>query len=118
MKVKDMNKIFKYFTLSYWATRNRYKKILKWIKFAKKFYLNDPYTNTYRGMCFAFRVTDKYTNEFYNYSYIRKIIPEFNPIYLDAPYQEGYWWALGDIESRIRAFDKLIHLYKTKLKEL
>ena len=29
MKVKDMNKIFKYFTLSYWVNRNKYKKILK-----------------------------------------------------------------------------------------
>lgn len=113
MKVKDINKIFKYFTLSYWSTRNRYKKILKWIKSAKKCYIN----NAYRGMCFAFHLSSEYTDNL-TYDYIQKIIPEFNPIYLDAPYQKGYWWALGDIESRIKAFDKLIHLYKTKLKEL
>lgn len=118
MKVKDMNKIFKYFSLSYWATRNRYKKILKWIKSAKKCYINNTYVNTNRGMCFAFHVSGEYADDPLTYSYIQEIIPEFNPIYLDAPYQEGYWWALGDIESRIKAFDKLIHLYKTKLKEL
>ena len=69
-------------------------------------------------MCFAFHITDKHINECCSYNYIQKIIPEFNPIYLDAPYQYGYWWALGDIESRIKAFDKLIQLYKSKLKEL
>lgn len=118
MKVKDMNKIFKYFTLSYWITRNKYKEIIKWIKSAKKYYISDTYIKQYRGMCFAFHISNKYADKSLTYDYIQKIIPEFNPIYLNAPYQEGYWWALGDIESRIKAFDKLIHLYKTKLKEL
>ena len=118
MKVKDMNKIFKYFTLSYWVTRDRYKKILKWIKSAKKFYISYSFTNGYKGMCFALHMTGDRKLEACTYSYIQEIIPEFNPIYLDAPWQDGYWWASGDIESRIKAFDKLIHLYKIKLKEL
>ena len=113
-----MNKIFKYFSVSYWKTRNKYKEIIKWIKSAKKYYIDTSHIYPTGGMCFAFNQTanKNYKND--TYDYIRNIIPEFNPIYLNVPSKMGYWWNFSDYKSRIEAFDKLINLYKTKIKEL
>lgn len=113
-----MNKIFKYFSISYWKTRNKYKEILKWIESAKRYYINTRSIYPFAGMCFAFANTTKISYRINTYEFIESIIPEFNPIYLNAPRKEGYWWRFDDYESRIKAFDKLIYCYKTKIKEL
>ena len=51
---------------------------------------------------------------------IKKIIPEFNRIFLEAPedrYGKAFWWE-PETESgriaRIEAFDKLIEIYNSK----
>lgn len=113
-----MNKIFKYFSISYWKTRNKYRKILEWIKSAKRYYINTRYEYPFTGMCFAFNHTANRICINISYNDIEYIIPEFNPTYLNAPRKEGYWWIFDDYKSRIKAFDKLIDCYKNKIKEL
>lgn len=52
-------------------------------------------------------------------------IPEFNPDFLEANSGEYvkrhietiFWWPISDTTSRIKAFDKLIALYKNSDKE-
>lgn len=63
------------------------------------------------------------------YACIKAQIPEFNPFYLKS-YKVQYfainqqlsvglefWWDINDSESRIKAFDELIELYKNYDKE-
>lgn len=91
-----------------WDMRKRRKRILKDIKKAKKVYLD----NKEKFMCYCFKRVDK--DKYQCVRGIQKYIPEFNRRYLNA---EGWasdysmWWLIGDRESRIRAFDKLIELY-------
>ena len=47
---------------------------------------------------------------------IEKHIPEFNRIFCNANIRiDGYWWELFDVESRIKAFNKLIKCYMDKM---
>ena len=97
--------------------RKEIKLIIEYIEFAKKYYLKSINNGTYIGMCVAF-----------NYAYLNKkyckkdmhtgLIPEFNAKFLNGDPNEPYWWLIKYTKPRIEAFDKLIHLYKTKLKEL
>lgn len=80
---------------------------------AKDIYYKLP---NFTGMCYCIRDA---TNELYsewplNYWDIKKIIPEFNPQFLNAPVRiiNGYWWNVHNKEARIYAFDKLINHYK------
>ena len=52
------------------------------------------------------------------------LIPEFDPYILNGKsslfkdnrdYYKHYWWELSDKESRIKAFDKLIEIYRAKI---
>ena len=80
----------------------------------------------YFGMCNAliYIVKEKYKNEPHRIKlsreWIKNNIPEFNLKYLigENRCDEGYWWDIRDIDSRIEAFNKLIKLYETKIKEL
>ena len=97
--------------------RKEIKLIIEYIKFAKKYYLKCVNNGTYIGMCLAFNhasLNDRYYNKHITY----RLIPEFNPKFLNGNGNEPYWWLLKDSKSRINAFDKLINLYKTKIKEL
>lgn len=101
--------------------------ILKWIKDAKECYLKEDWCV---GMCYAFiKTIPKYfKKKFCNNCYserIKNFIPEYYPEFfgtkeieyddeLDNAIEEGYWWKHYDEESRIKAFDKLIEIYKNK----
>lgn len=97
----------------------RLELCLEVIKNAKIYYTREGFND---GMCNAFIMT--LYNMHINYmpygQWLGINIPEFNPKYLTglgASYSE-YWWNIKDIDSRIEAFNKLINLYKTKIKEL
>lgn len=93
---------------------------------AKKMYLKEGIGRT--GMCHcidnAMRLfilkklhDDPYLYGFddISYDYIELVFPEFNPVTLSAKPNSnprGYWWSVNDFQSRIRAFDKLIEIYK------
>lgn len=97
--------------------RKEIKLIIEYIKFAKKYYLKCINNGTYIGMCLAFNhasLNDRYYNKHITY----RLIPEFNSKFLNGNGNEPYWWLLKDSKSRIAAFDKLIKLYETKIKEL
>lgn len=99
----------------------RLKLCLTIIIDAKNYYIR----HSYCGMCHAFIKT-----LFLNYykhikrtnceDWIKNNIPEFNSKYLTGLNisHDRYWWNSNDSVSRIKAFDKLINLYKTKIKEL
>lgn len=85
---------------------------------AKKLYCSDALVF---GMCFSIDAMASplcpslgYQEE---YTYLYDLIPEFNPVDLNAPYKimSGYWWPKDDQASRLRAFDKLISIYREKL---
>ena len=97
--------------------RKEIKLIIKYIKFAKKYYIKCINNNTYIGMCLAFNHAS--LNKQYCDKYrIIKHIPEFNAKFLNGNSNEAYWWRLKDTKSRIEAFDKLIKVYENKLKVL
>lgn len=101
--------------------RKELKLCLKIITDAKDYYIK----NSYLGMCNAFNRTlflnyFKYIEGIGSNNWIKNNIPEFNAEYLTGikkSYNE-FWWNLNDTDSRIAAFDKLINLYETKIKEL
>lgn len=69
------------------------------------------------GMCKAIDHTCMklfpHVYESYDYYYLYRLIPEFNPAYLDTSgHLNSYWWLSYDSESRLEAFDKLISLYR------
>lgn len=90
-----------------WYYNRKRNSILKDIKRAKNIYLSDPYI----GMCYSFyKVNQKRYDE---YDDIKKRIPMFKPetFDVDPKLLLGFWWPIHDIESRIKAFDKLIEIY-------
>ena len=97
----------------------RLKLCLKVITNAKTYYTRKGYTD---GMCNAFTMVlyDIDTNHMSYKRWLGINIPEFNSKYLTglAISHDYYWWNVNDIDSRIAAFDKLIKLYETKIKEL
>ena len=69
-----------------------------------------------RGMCYCLRraVYDQYVD----YSMLPYNFPEFNPKYLKSTASiYEFWWDIEDIESRLKAFDTLIELYKNSTEE-
>lgn len=90
-----------------WQERRRRKSILKDIKKAKDIYLSGA--GIYMCQCFYYVDVNRYPN----YENIRKRIPEFKPstFSVDPNDIKGVWWPLRDIDSRIKAFDKLIEIY-------
>ena len=93
-------------------------KVVEVLQKAKDIFLHRIQVYTYTGMCICiksainedfFCVTDKLIN---------KNIPEFNPKFLEATTPDRpFWWPLDIHEPRIKAFDKLIELYKDSDKE-
>lgn len=99
----------------------RLKLCLEVIENAKDYYTTKGFN---KGMCNAFYMVLYDIHIHINYmpygQWLGINIPEFNPKYLTglgASYNE-YWWNVNDIDSRIEAFNKLINLYETKIKEL
>jgi len=66
-------------------------------------------------MCIC--ITKSFPYTIHSFLTIPFIIPEFNKDFLNAKYKEGgCWWDNNDEESRLKAFDKLIKVYKRKIK--
>lgn len=101
--------ITRYFTHKYWQDRAYLADTLRVIKLAKKVY-KYRYAGS-RGMCAAFEYASCQLKHTY------KAPPEFNRVFLGGE-NKLYWWPMSDIESRIKAFDKLIEIYKNKIKQL
>ena len=97
--------------------RKEIKLIIEYIKLAKKYYLKCINDGTYIGMCLAFNHASL-NKRYYNKDITYRLIPEFNSKFLNGNCNEPYWWILKDSKSRIDAFNKLIKVYKTKIKEL
>lgn len=69
----------------------------------------------YYGMCAAVNDAFRELNPekiASSYTYMKDYIPEFNPYFLEAPFESGYWWYTSDHYSRLEAFNKLIALYE------
>ncbi len=86
--------------------------IVKVLKEAKDLYLIGRRHNY--GMCFYLeKVLKKYGyRPFLEYCDISDYIPKYNRKFCNANYRkDSYWWDLYDVESRVKAFDKLINYY-------
>ena len=99
----------------------RLKLCLTVIIDAKNYYIR----HSHSGMCNVFnRILFlhyyKYIEKTNCNNWIKNNIPEFNSKYLIGikMSHDKFWWDITDVDSRIEAFDKLINLYKTKIKEL
>ena len=97
--------------------RKEIKLIIEYIKFAKKYYLKCINNGTYIGMCLAFNHASL-NKRYYNKDITYRLIPEFNSKFLNGDSDKAYWWPIKYTKVRLEAYDKLINLYKTKLKEL
>ena len=68
-----------------------------------------------RGMCYCLR---RAVYDQVDYSMLLYNFPEFNPKYLKSTASiYEFWWNVKDIESRLKAFDTLIELYKNSTEE-
>ena len=97
--------------------RKEIKLIINYIKLAKKYYIEHINNHMYTGMCVTFNRAS-WHKLYYNKNISSKSIPEFNAKYLNGDSDEVYWWPIKYTKVRLEAYDKLINLYKTKLKEL
>lgn len=87
--------------------RPNHEDILNDIKKAKDIYLSGKTM----CMCQSFYRVDK--NKYDNYDKIQKRIPKFKPetFNVDPKLLLDFWWPIRDIDSRIKAFNKLIEIY-------
>lgn len=93
-------------------------RILRWIKDSKRLYTKHNST----GMCIAFNMSRFKPNDsiiwflFPLEKCITKHIPEYTRENFGVTQTfSTYWWDIKDKTSRIKAFDKLISIYKKKL---
>lgn len=97
------------------------KDILCVLYTAKAKFIVDRNTTNYGfGMCFYIQNCISFIfNTHIYYSDIKNIIPEFIPetFGLNVEYPH-LWWNIDDINSRIKAFNKLIEIYKNKIDEV
>lgn len=98
-------------------------KVLEWLEKAKEFYIehevlnNRSYFNC--GMCWSLATAAKEIigHTFNYYRFISESIPEFKPITFGiAANPSHHWWPVNNTQIRIEAFDKLINIYKEKIK--
>lgn len=70
------------------------------------------------GMCYCLiRVVRGYKHDTW-YDILLYNFPEFNPKYFKSTANSfDYWWNVEDVESRLKAFDTLIELYKNNTEE-
>lgn len=93
-------------------------KVVEVLQKAKDIFLHRIQVYMYTGMCVCIKSAiyeDAFcvTKELFN-----KNIPEFNPKFLEAiTPDKPFWWPPDQHEPRIKAFDKLIELYKDSDKE-
>ena len=119
--MKDINKIFRFFTIKYWKDYIRLRHILKCIKNAKRHFIKDRSNicPILYGMCMYLGLYLYLYNTHINYDKIKDIIPVFTPQFFNTNKNKyAYWWNIDDTQSRINAFDKLINHYENLIKEL
>lgn len=113
-------------------------KIIDLLKEAKALYLKEIEYKDYcdfPGMCWCFKVIanknksriEQGQKGHVPYNVIVAQIPEFNPKFFDAPISSmrnlniliglEFWWHVSEVRERVKAFDKLIELYKDSDKE-
>lgn len=89
------------------------KKIVDILLKAKRILING---DIFYGLCFC--ISNAYYSEYgyyLCYENINEIIPKFNPNFLNTTRKsDGYWWAYNDINSRIKALNKLIEYYRNR----
>lgn len=90
-----------------WRERCRRKSILKDIENAKQLFVDKR--SHYMCICFMLANCKRY----HDINRIREWIPEFNREFCGAKFdRHAAWWKVEDRESRIKAFDKLIDVYR------
>lgn len=101
--------ITRYFTCEYWQDRAYLAGTLRVTRLAKRLYKRKY--KGYNGMCAAFGEAS------HQLKYTCKVPREFNRVFLGGE-DRLYWWPVTNTEARIVAFDKLIEIYKDKIKQL
>ena len=94
------------------------KDILCVLYTAKAKFIADRNIDSYMlGMCFYIQNCINFIfNTYICYTEIKNIIPEFAPeTFGSTVNHNNFWWNVDDIDSRIKAFDKLIEIYKNKI---
>jgi len=95
------------------------EEALKVLRLAKRKFIEDwhnGFGDIYNvGMCGYIYTAILYFHikgEWILYEMISDFIPNFNPIFLGGEEGKAYWWPREDLESRIKAFNKLIKYYE------
>ena len=93
-----------------WRLNKRNTQTLEDIKKAKQCYVD----GNGKFMCLCFREVNY--RKYRDYESIHQLIPEFNRENLGAMLgdRNSAWWYSFDIDSRIKAFNKLIDIYTLK----
>jgi hypothetical protein len=93
-------------------------KVVEVLQKAKDIFLYRIQVYTYTGMCVCIKNAIYEDVSCVPKELINKNIPEFNPKFLEATTPDKpFWWPVSEHEPRIKAFDKLIELYKDSDKE-
>lgn len=101
--------ISRYFTCEYWQDRAYLTGTLRVTRLAKRLYKRKY--KGYMDMCMAFNVASR------RLKFTCKVPHEFNREFFGGE-DRLYWWPVTNTEARIEAFDKLIEIYKNKIKQL
>lgn len=116
MKVKNINKIFKYINPFYWINKRKNKEIYFITLVAKHYYVAKINQGINIGLCHAFVYAYKTINIDISTFELELKIPKFNRKFLNAKYYNGgLWWDTMDYRSRLSAFEKLLKYYKNKI---
>ena len=93
-------------------------KVVEVLQKAKDIFLYRIQVYTYTGMCTCIKKAINRNIDCVPNKLINKNIPEFNTKFLEATTPDKpFWWPVSEHEPRIKAFDKLIELYKDSDKE-
>lgn len=92
-------------------------KVVEVLQKAKDIFLHRIQLYMYTGMCVCIKKAIDRNIDVSN-ELVNKNIPEFNPKFLEGTTPDKpFWWPVSEHEARIKAFDKLIELYKDSDKE-
>lgn len=116
MKIKNINKIFKYINPFYWINKRKNREIYSIILIAKHYYITKINQDINIGLCHAFVYAYRQMNIDISSFELELKIPKFNRKFLNAKYHNAaLWWDYSDHRSRLNAFEKLLTYYKDKI---
>lgn len=115
MKVKNTKQSFKYINPFYWINRRKNRERYLIVLATKYYFIANRNTNYVTGLCYSFKhVISEYIDK--DTVNITDIIPEFNREFLNAKnLTDPWWWITSDYQSRIKALNKLLEYYKSKM---